>query len=53
MEKRVRDILDEIDINYFQKKFGHVFDEWKGLPLSQETAEKSGIGAEAYDTRMD
>lgn len=53
MEKRVKDILDEVDINYFQKKLGHVFDEWKEFPLSQETAEKSGIGVEAYETKMD
>lgn len=53
MEKKVEGILDEVDINYFQKRLGTAFEQWKNFPLLQETAEESGIGVEAYDTRMD
>lgn len=53
MEKKVKDLLDEEDLSYFQKTLAQDFESWLGLPLQREKSEKAGIGLEEYVTKYD
>ena len=53
MEKKVKDLLDEVDVSYLQDALGKDFEKWAELPMQKEKAEKAGIGVEEYETKYD